>query len=420
MKIAEIIQDVSLNNYSARPIKELALIVEPNRFFNGFELYNLTVSDRPAIERYGLEGNLLTIPIDPPIEPGMRVTVHLEYRLNLPEIPPPSDTTKPQVYGYTDRQTNLVDWFPLIPPIDKDGNWIIHEPSYFGEYLVYPLADFDLELTLNNTGRPLVVAASSLGNNQDNVYGFSLKNARNFVISMSPDYQVAEIQEGDLTILSYFYPLDAAAGNAVLTHTQEAARLYSDLFGNLPRQSISVVEADFLDGMEFDGLYFLSRGFYNLFDGSPKGYLTAISVHETAHQWWYASVANDQALEPWLDEAFSTYAERLYYEKYYPELVSWWWSYRVDFYDPSGKIDLPVYEYQGFWIYRNAVYLNGARFLESLRSTLGDETFFEILKSYFTENQGKIATGSDFWSLLRDKNGKDFSELIEQYFETNK
>ena len=84
----------------------------------------------------------------------------------------------------------------------------------------------------------------------------------------------------------------------------------------------------------------------------PKDSLTTIAVHETAHQWWYALIANDQALEPWVDEALCTYSEFLYYESVYAELIDWWWQYRVDFYKPDGKIDLPIYDYHGFLPYR--------------------------------------------------------------------
>src|SRR4029079_17017501 len=36
-----------------------------------------------------------------------------------------------------------------------------------------------------------------------------------------------------------------------------------------------------------------------------------VAVHETAHQWFYAMVGDSQALHPWLDEAFASYAEQL-------------------------------------------------------------------------------------------------------------
>lgn len=37
----------------------------------------------------------------------------------------------------------------------------------------------------------------------------------------------------------------------------------------------------------------------------------ATASHEVAHQWFYGLVGDDQARDPWLDEAFATYAEAL-------------------------------------------------------------------------------------------------------------
>ena len=33
--------------------------------------------------------------------------------------------------------------------------------------------------------------------------------------------------------------------------------------------------------------------------------------HEVAHQWWYGIVGNDEFHDPWLDEGFATWTERL-------------------------------------------------------------------------------------------------------------
>jgi hypothetical protein len=127
-------------------------------------------------------------------------------------------------------------------------------------------------------------------------------------------------------------------------------------------------------------------------------------------------VANDQAIEPWLDESLCTYSEKLYYAHYYPELVDWWWYFRVNYYDPQGAIDKPVYDYQGFWPYRDAVYLNGAIFLDELRQEIGDDAFFSVLKSYVGVGAGRIVTGQDFFSAVAQQSDKDLTPLINKYF----
>jgi aminopeptidase N len=143
---------------------------------------------------------------------------------------------------------------------------------------------------------------------------------------------------------------------------------------------------------------------------------TAIAAHETSHQWWYGLVGNDQALEPWLDEALATYSERLYYERLHPEALDWWWAYRINYYEPRGWVDGSIYNPEGYRAYRDAVYLNGAEFLEALRDQIGDQAFLAILKQYATENARQIATGEDFFHLLKPYAGEDLTHLIARYF----
>jgi aminopeptidase N len=217
--------------------------------------------------------------------------------------------------------------------------------------------------------------------------------------------------------MSYYFPFDAESGEAVLQTTADALELYSSLFGPYPRKSLTVIEADFLDGMEYDGLYFLSKGFYNLYSGGPADYLTSIAAHETAHQWWYAALGNDQAFEPWLDEALCTYSERLYYETLHPESLDWWWTYRIFYYEPRGWVDGSIYNPQGYRAYRDAVYLNGALFLEDLRNSIGDEPFFEFIHAYSQENYQRIATGDDFFAILATFSQIDLTPLLDKYFQ---
>jgi aminopeptidase N len=179
---------------------------------------------------------------------------------------------------------------------------------------------------------------------------------------------------------------------------------------------MSVIEADFLDGMEYDGAYFLSKGFYNLYGGNPQGYLAAIAAHETAHQWWYAGVANNQALEPWLDEAMCTYTEYIFYKNIYPDYLKWWWQYRVDYYEPAGFVNLQLYDYTSYRAYRDAVYLNGAHFLDDLRALTGDEAFYAFLKDYFTTYKDQIVTADNYFALLKKHTSADLSPLLMKYF----
>ncbi len=408
-------EQLTFSNPAAGSLAEIDLVVEPNLYYKGFSLNSIGVDGQDYSNAYNLKGHLLSLELTQPLAPGASTVIALNFEENLPQIPPPSNDQKPQVYGYTDRQTNLADWLIYLPPLDANGDWVVHEPSYFGEYLVFPVADFDVQLQIVNAAQALVVTGSSPAEQDGDQYHFTLKDARNFVVSMSPDYQELTANAGDTTINVYIFPLDQNGGKQVLDDAVRAYTLYEQTYGPLNRKSLNVVEADFLDGMEYQGLIFLSKGFFNLYDGTEKGYLSAITVHETAHQWWYAAVANDQAMQPWLDEALATYSEEVYYEKAFPDLASWWWGYRVDYYDPSGYIDLSVYDYKGYEAYRNAVYLNGAKFLQQVRDTMGDDLFFASLSEYHQEFNKKIANENDLIGILQKNSPEDLSVVFSSF-----
>lgn len=403
-------------NRSGEDVEGLLLVVEQNKQPGVFRLNSITWEDGSQVGGVVLEGRRLSFPLPQPLIPGEEVSFSISYDLFLPQIPPPEETDRPIYFGYTPRQVNLVDWYPYIPPRQAGEGWLVHDLWYFAEHQVYDKADFEVAIRTENAPAGLVFASSGAQEQDGERTIFRISNARTFALSASPEYQVSSQQVGDVTVLSYFFAFTQDAGEAALADTAAAVDLYSRLYGPYPHSTLTVVEADFYDGMEFEGLYFLSRGFYNLYDGSPRGYLTAIAVHETAHQWWYGSVGNDQALEPWLDEALCTYSELLYYENVHPTLVDWWWSFRVDYFDPQGAIGGSIYEYNGFRPYVNAVYLRGARFLSDLRSLMGDDAFFAFLRDYAGTYSNRFAAREDFFNLLSQHTGQDISPLINTYF----
>jgi len=419
-------ETITYTNNTPHSLNDLLLVVPANRWPGAFQLRGIrwvdgTATGTPTLD-FSLHIHRLSILLPQPLPPGGQVSLSLAYDLALPPIPDPSEAA-PQPFGYTSSQTNLVDWYAYIAPY-KDG-WLVHDPGFWGEFQVFAASDFHIVLTVEDAPAGLVVAASAppLGTSQGDgtTYRYQFEDARTFALSISPSYQVfsqtVDLGSSSVTVYSYAYIYNVNAGQAALAETARAVQLYSELFGPYPHTTLSVVEADFLDGMEYEGLYFLSKGFYNLYDGTPNGYLTAIAVHETAHQWWYGLVGNDQALEPWLDEALCVFIERVYYEHFYPEALDRWWQpYRVDYYEPAGLVGESIYDYIGYRAYRDAVYLNGQEFLQAVRQRIGDQAFFAFLKDYIARYRRQIATGEDFFTLLASHSSVDITELLAEYF----
>ena len=290
----------------------------------------------------------------------------------------------------------------------------MHPPGAVGEHLVYPTADFTVEITSNDPNIQVVgpEEVEAVGN----TYRFQLQGARAFMWSASPYWAKLEDSADGIPVLVYVYPEHIEAGQFLLDHLVEALPLYQELFGPYPFETLTVVEFDSPDAMESDALFFLDYTYFDDFDDDARGYLIPIGVHEACHNWWYSQVGNDQALEPWLDESLSIYCELLFYQRVHPGLVNWWWQFRIDRFDPIGRVDSTIYDHNEFMRYVGAVYMRGVQFLNQLRLLIGDQAFFGTLKDYAQQGKHRIMTGEDFFRILGEHTDKDISPLLEEYF----
>lgn len=420
-KAAVVNETIAYPNWTGETLTALVLAVEPNLWSGGFNLKSLEIDGQP-ITNYTLENlsQRLEVPLPQPLLPGGTITITMTYGLILPQMQAYSNPNevRPQIYGYSERQANFVDWYPFVVPYQPGQGWILHNPWFYGEHLVYDLADFDVSVTFTDGAAPKVAASGAeIESTTASNHRFVLEAGRTFALSISDFFKVATRTVGDVTVYSYYFGIYDKPGEAMLQTTAEALETFSQSFGPYRHKTLTAVQGDFNDGMEFSGLYFISRDYFNLYDGTPKNYLVLIAAHETAHQWWFDSVADDQALEPWLDEALATYSEHIYYETVHPDLVDWWWGYRYFEFQQAGYVDTQIYDGGGQRPYWDKVYLTGARFLEDLRKKVGDEIFFAFLKDFYTEYVGKRVTGADFFRVLHQHTEADLADLMIQYFQ---
>ncbi|HJR78545.1 MAG TPA: M1 family metallopeptidase [Anaerolineales bacterium] len=425
-KAAEVNEIINYPNTTGEPLTNLVLAVEPNLWSGGFSLKSLAINDQP-VSNYTLEtlSQRLEVQLPQPLPPGERITIILNYGLILPQMQAYSNPNevRPQIYGYSERQTNFVDWYPFVVPYLPGQGWVLHNPWYYGEHLVYDLADFEVTVTFTDGANPKIAASGAevTSTTEATPSGavsrrFVLEAGRTFALSMSDHFRVAQQTVGDVTVYSYYFAFFMDAGEALLQTTVEAMQVYNERFGPYRHKTLTAVQGDFNDGMEFSAFYFISRDYFNLYDGTPKNYLVTIAAHETAHQWWFDSVMNDQGLEPWLDEALSTYSEALYYESVYPDMAEWWWGFRYFEFQQPGYVDTPIYDGGGQRPYWDKVYLTGARFFDELRQRLGDEIFFAFLRDYYAQQLGRYTTSTDFFRILREHTAADITDLMIKYF----
>ncbi|HET9588676.1 MAG TPA: M1 family metallopeptidase [Anaerolineales bacterium] len=396
-------ETIRYTNQTGVALSELLLAV-PANLEGGFTPEHI-VLDGQALN-FDLSGQRLTVSLPQPLAPNAQAALAMRFRISIPPKP------KEHPYGYDVDQVNLTDWYPFVVPYDN--GWILHEPSSWGEYLVYDSSDFEVNIKTTQTG--IVIAASGIGEPNGEWTRYRLSGGRTFALSASDQFLVLDAVAGGAAIRSYYYPGYEDQGLAILNAAVRAIGLFETQFGPFPYESLSIIQADVNDGQEYDGLVFLGTKFYNEYDGSARSNLVAIGVHEIAHQWWFGLVGSDQAMEPWLDEALCIYSEEIFYRFIYPNSHDWWWNFRVNYFGPTGYVDSTIYEAASFRAYVNASYLNGANFLEALNFRMGDDAFFQFLRDYASRYARGHASGYDFFAVARQNTTEDISDLINAYF----
>lgn len=409
-------EGVLYTNRSSDTLTELVMSVEANQNTNEFEwLPAPCLENGQPCQAPTMEGVSMTLPLNQALLPGQSVDLRLSYQIHLP--------SRAGLLSFGSKQVNLSGWIVGIVPYIEGQGWLHHAPGAVGEYQVNELADYDVKLRIVNAPEDLKIAASAPLKDNSEGYHFVANNVRSFALSASSDYEILESSVGSTRVRAFVFPEHLEAGFAALEAASKALELYSTLFGPYDRPGLTLVEAAFADGMENDGLFFLGQEYFAAYTSGSENYLTALSAHETAHQWWYAMTSSDQALEPWLDEALSTFSERLFYESVHPDEVDWWLQTRINGYQPQGDVNSTIYDFSAFRPYVNAVYLRGAMFLGELRDRMGEEAFNAFLQDYFstlndksTEDQLGLSSADTFWQVLSAHYEGDISDLRTKYF----
>jgi hypothetical protein len=401
-------------NHTGEALPDLVLAVEPNLWPGCFALQELTTDWEIAAT--DLKGQQLTITFAAPLPAEETVELTITYTLNLPRVAwGNNEIIRNLIFGYTDKQMNLLDWYPFIVPYVAGEGWLLHRPGNYGEHLVYDSADFDVIVRFPDPVKAPVVAAPAEGEQIPGGWRYRLEEARTFALSLSPDFERLRVVVNAITIQSYYFPEDAKGGELVLQTAAQAVEVYGEAFAPYPHPVLTIVQGDFIPSMEYDGLVFVGHTFYHYANGTPRDYLIVLTAHEVAHQWWFALVGDDQAMEPWLDETLATYSERIFYEAVHPEDADWWQEIRITRREPlSGWVDTSIYDLNRS--YTEAVYLRGAKFLGDLRQRIGDEAFFAFMKDYAITYSQRRASADDFFRTLHQHTQADISDIIGTYF----
>jgi aminopeptidase N len=134
-------------------------------------------------------------------------------------------------------------------------------------------------------------------------------------------------------------------------------------------------------------------------------------AHELAHQWFGNSLTLQTWRDIWLHEGFACYCEWLWSEESgsrstHERAVDHWKKLAAK------KQDLKLGDPGRESMFDDRVYKRGALLLHALRLSVGDDTFFELLREWVARNAHGSVTTRRFINLAEEVSGRDLGELF--------
>lgn len=401
-RLVQVQQVVTYRNDGTMPLTELVFHSEPHRQsrLNVMTFYNAYNADGAPLPGVTFDKMRMTVPLGTAVPSGCEAVVRLQYDIKIHAL---SDENVLGWLAFTESQINIAHWFPVVAlyEFETPGAWYTPPRHFIGEQAVTEFADIRVKFqVVNAPDNVVLVAPGTITATGPQAWEMHLAGGREFGMSFSTIYTVQAQQVGAVTVELYTLATTnrGSAARAMQDATQAVA-LFTELYGPLPYDRLVVAEGDFEDGLELSGMVFVSRDWFVGWNGDPVHWLSVITVHEVAHQWFYALLMNDQGNAPYLDEALATYSELLYFES--QSVADTWWQFRIAPYRGStDPVDATVYEYTNWRPYINAVYFRGAMMLDEMRARLGDDLFFRWIKQYVADNREGVVRPQDFWGAL--------------------
>ncbi|UOY01024.1 M1 family aminopeptidase [Blastococcus sp. PRF04-17] len=170
---------------------------------------------------------------------------------------------------------------------------------------------------------------------------------------------------------------------ALLEATTDAIAELERFLGPFPYETLTVpLLPDYGGGIEYPSL---------ILQATPS---RQVLVHEVAHMWFYGMVGNSQFRDPWLDEAFASWAESVADRG--QDLVD------EDAITLDGPVGGSMTDYDGTREYFTLVYDKGGAALLAAREAAGAEAFDEAIRCYVDATAWSIATPEDLGRALAD------------------
>lgn len=417
--------------YAPADLDSLVLHIYANAFDNAqIDISNVQI-DRTNVdfEIYGSDRTLMRIPAD--IDEGDTCSLRLEYSVTVPY----ADAR----LGKTSLGTvNLSCFYPVLARFD--GEWREDEYVNLGDpffsdtasYFVRAIVDEGLNIACSGVKEERI----ENGMRYAEIEATSVRDFAMVLGKLEACSADVSLESGTVSV-DLYYPKPSAMGAAMasdvssqttfptaetaaalLARACDCIKVFSEAFGDYPypAYTIAVSAISGAGGMEYGSMAIICP---------TANDADNVVIHETAHQWWYGAVGNDQLNDAWLDEGLSEYCTAYYYfligdrtdyAAYLRTLASAYAEFAhlkatVGF---DGRMTRHLSTYLTDGEYAAVTYVKGALLFDCLHTLVGDGKFLAAMKTYYADNKYCIADADDLEAAFQAQ-GYNIRPLLDDW-----
>lgn len=306
------------------------------------------------------------------------------------------------------------------------------EAKYWFPCIDHPQVKFTSEISVTvptgfmaiSNGTLEKVVENSKGGGKKKVYSWSETSPHPAYLTSVVIGKYSEIKQGD-GLLHYYVPADRKQDvPRSFEHTSDMVKFFEEYLGTkYPYEKYAQVAVqDFVyGGMENSSCTTLTMD--TLHDRKAHLDFTSdhLVSHELAHQWFGDYVTCRDWQHVWLNEAFATYCESLYWEssRGTDEFQYYIMQTADDYFEEAANryvrpIVTKVYKHPDDLFDRHT-YEKGACVLHMLRQQVGDGYFRRSLKTYLQRFANGTAETDDLRKIFELETGKSLQQFFDQW-----
>ena len=380
---------------------------------------------------------VLRVPLPRPVLPNESIEVEFDWHAKIPKTMIRT--------GYNKDFYFMAQWYPKVGVYEpagmryaEEGGWNCHQYHSSGEYYG-EFGNYKVSMTVPEN---FMVGSSGTQPNppkdngdQTKTWTFEVNDVIDFAWGTSPHFVENKMDWKGVEIRLLTYPEHEHFKERYFHIIPIALEYFEENFEKYPYPSLTILAPPFhgifTGGMEYPTLITTLNNCL-----LPTGVRSTeiLAVHEFVHQYFQQIVATNEMEEAWMDEGITNFYEGVIMDKVYGEKSSTIdfmgiktgnaESDRVSYFNMENPAIAPnslkSWEFPG-GSYHTIQYSKSAVWLNTLKRIVGEKTFKEAMKTYYSRWKFKHPSAKDFVDVVNEVVAKnhpvEFGEGMDWFFQ---